>query len=54
MTDTPHNPFADMMRMGQEWAKALNPALEHFTPKGFEAVPILTAQEWRALQNICD
>lgn len=24
------------------------------TPKGFEAVPILTAQEWRALQNICD
>lgn len=24
------------------------------TPDGFAAVPILTAQEWRALQNICD
>ena len=32
------NPFEDMMRMGQEWAKALNPALESFTPKGFEAL----------------
>lgn len=24
------------------------------TPAGFEAVPVLSAQEWRALQNICD
>lgn len=24
------------------------------TPDGFEAVPILTAEEWRALKNICD
>ena len=32
------NPFEDMMRMGQDWAKALNPALESFTPKGFEAL----------------
>ncbi|PWL37208.1 M48 family metallopeptidase [Marivita sp. XM-24bin2] len=24
------------------------------TPPGFEALPILSAQEWRALQNICD
>lgn len=24
------------------------------TPPGFEAVPILSAQDWRALQNICD
>ena len=24
------------------------------TPAGFDAVPLLTAQEWRALQNICD
>jgi predicted Zn-dependent protease len=24
------------------------------TPTGFEAVPVLSAQEWRALQNICD
>ena len=32
------NPFEAMMVMGQEWAKALNPALESFTPKGFEAL----------------
>ncbi|NNF72845.1 MAG: carboxymuconolactone decarboxylase family protein, partial [Rhodobacteraceae bacterium] len=34
MNETPKNPFAEMMVMGQEWAKAMNPALEHFTPKG--------------------
>lgn len=34
----PTNPFAAMMAMGQEWAKAMNPALESFTPKGFEAL----------------
>ena len=38
MTDAPKNPFADMMALGQEWARAMNPALEHFTPKGFEAL----------------
>ena len=27
-----------MMAMGQEMAKTLNPALESFTPKGFEAL----------------
>jgi 4-carboxymuconolactone decarboxylase len=32
------NPFEAMMTMSQEWAKALNPALESFTPKGFEAL----------------
>ena len=37
MTD-PKNPFEAMMKMGQEWAKSLNPALESFTPKGFEAL----------------
>ena len=37
MTD-PQNPFAAMMAMGQEFARAMNPALEHFTPKGFEAL----------------
>ena len=37
MTDT-KNPFEAMMAMSQEWAKALNPALESFTPKGFEAL----------------
>jgi 4-carboxymuconolactone decarboxylase len=33
MTD---NPFTQMMKMGQDWARAINPALESFTPKGFE------------------
>ena len=37
MTD-PQNPFAAMMEMGQEWAKAVNPALANFTPQGFEAL----------------
>ena len=32
------NPFEAMMAMSQDWAKALNPALESFTPKGFEAL----------------
>ena len=30
------NPFATMMKMGQDWARAMNPALESFTPKDFE------------------
>ncbi len=37
MTDAP-NPFAAMIAQSQEWAKAVNPALETFTPKGFEAL----------------
>jgi 4-carboxymuconolactone decarboxylase len=37
MTDG-KNPFEEMMRLGQQWAKAMNPALENFTPKGFEAL----------------
>jgi 4-carboxymuconolactone decarboxylase len=37
MTD-PKNPFATMMAMGQEWARAINPALQNFTPQGFEAL----------------
>lgn len=32
------NPFDAMMKMGQDWAKAMNPALQSFTPKGFEAL----------------
>ena len=36
MTDA--NPFDAMMKMGQDWAKAMNPALESFTPNGFEAL----------------
>ena len=30
------NPFEAMMAQAQEMAKAFNPALESFTPKGFE------------------
>ena len=35
MTD---NPFEAMMKLGQDWAKQMNPALESFTPKGWEAM----------------
>ena len=34
----PVNPFEAMLKAGQDWAKSLNPALESFTPKGFEAM----------------
>jgi 4-carboxymuconolactone decarboxylase len=37
MNDT-RNPFEAMMAQAQEMAKALNPALESFSPKGFEAL----------------
>ena len=37
MTDA-KNPFEAMMAQAQEMAKALNPALEEFSPKGFEAL----------------
>lgn len=33
MTD---NPFETMMKISQDWAKQMAPALETFTPKGFE------------------
>ncbi|MFV2052460.1 carboxymuconolactone decarboxylase family protein [Aliiroseovarius sp. YM-037] len=35
MTD-PKNPFDDMMKQAQELAKAFNPAMESFSPRGFE------------------
>ncbi|TNJ42722.1 carboxymuconolactone decarboxylase family protein [Phaeobacter sp. B1627] len=38
MTEAPKNPFETMMAQAQEMAKALNPALESFSPKGFEAL----------------
>ncbi len=38
MSETPKNPFEAMMAQAQEMAKALNPALESFSPKGFEAL----------------
>ncbi|MFK7751999.1 MAG: carboxymuconolactone decarboxylase family protein [Sedimentitalea sp.] len=34
----PTNPFEAMMKQAQDMAKALNPALESFSPKGFEAL----------------
>ena len=37
MTDA-KNPFVDMLAMGQQWAKSLNPELENFSLKGFEAM----------------
>lgn len=37
MTDA-RNPFEAMMAQAQEMAKSLNPALESFSPKGFEAL----------------
>ena len=37
MTDAP-NPFEAMMKQAQDMAKALNPALESFSPKGFETL----------------
>ncbi len=38
MTDAPKNPFEAMMTQATEMAKAFNPALENFSPKGFEAL----------------
>ena len=37
MTD-PVNPFEAMMKQAQDMAKAFNPSLESFSPKGFEAL----------------
>ncbi len=40
----PTNPFEAMMKMGQDMAKSMNPALEAFTPKGFEnMMPTMSA-----------
>ena len=44
MTD--QNPFEAMMKAGQDWAKALNPALESFTPKGFEKLWPTMPKDW--------
>ena len=38
MTDSPTNPFELMMKQAQDMAKAMNPAMENFSPKGFEAL----------------
>ena len=38
MSDTPRNPFEAILSQAHEMAKTLNPALETFSPKGFEAL----------------
>ena len=38
MTDTPANPFQAILDQAHEMAKTFNPALESFSPKGFEAL----------------
>lgn len=38
MTDKPLNPFEMMLSQAQDMAKAFNPAMESFSPKGFEAL----------------
>jgi len=41
----PNNPFEAILKMGQDMAKTMNPALEAFTPKGFETImPTLSAE----------
>ena len=43
MTD--NNPFEAMMKAGQDWLKQVNPALESFTPAGFEKLwPTMPAE----------
>ena len=43
MTD--NNPFAAMMKAGQDWAKALNPALDSVVPNGFDKLwPTMPAE----------
>ncbi|WP_170374617.1 carboxymuconolactone decarboxylase family protein [Ruegeria atlantica] len=38
MSDKPTNPFEQMLKQAQDMAKAMNPGLENFSPKGFEAL----------------
>ena len=50
MTD--NNPFAAMMKAGQDWAKALNPALDSFVPKGFYTLwPTMPAEAMEAMMG---
>lgn len=51
MTDTP-NPFEAMMKAGQDWLKQVNPALESFTPAGFEKLwPTMPAEVMEAFMG---
>ena len=38
MSETPINPFEAMLKQAHDLARAFNPALESFSPKGFEAL----------------
>ncbi|EAQ01817.1 4-carboxymuconolactone decarboxylase, putative [Pseudooceanicola batsensis HTCC2597] len=40
------SPFELMMQQAQEMAKAMNPALETFTPKGFDSLWPTMPKEW--------
>jgi 4-carboxymuconolactone decarboxylase len=42
----PKNPFEMMMAQAQEMVKTMNPALESFTPKGFEQLWPTMPKEW--------
>ncbi len=46
MTDTPKNPFEEMMTRAQEMVKTFNPAMESFSPKGFEAMWPTMTRDW--------
>ncbi|MEX0320357.1 MAG: carboxymuconolactone decarboxylase family protein [Ruegeria sp.] len=38
MSETAKNPFEQMLKQAHDMAKAFNPGLENFSPKGFEAL----------------
>ncbi len=42
----PRNPFEAMMAQAREMAKAMNPAMESFTPQGFEKLWPTMSAEW--------
>jgi len=49
---TENNPFAAMMKAGQDWAKALNPALDSYVPKGFDTLwPTMPAEAMEAMMG---
>jgi len=36
MSTPPKNPFEDFMKLGQDWARSLEPVMESLTPEGME------------------
>ncbi|NIZ09212.1 carboxymuconolactone decarboxylase family protein [Pseudooceanicola sp. HF7] len=42
----PLNPFEYFIQQAQDMAKSMNPALENFNPKGFEALWPTMPKEW--------